>query len=242
VSRLPPWLATHATAPLAALIDHTLLKPEAGEREVRRLVEEGLQHRFGAVCVNGQWVAEAADRLRGSAVRVAAVVGFPLGANGAAAKVAETRLAVASGAREIDMVIALGWALAGSWDSVGHEIGEVVSAAEGRLVKVILETAVLDDIGVVRGAVTAIQSGAGMVKTSTGFHPAGGATVRAVQLLRQAVGDRAGVKAAGGIRTAEDAIRMLLAGADRIGTSSAATWGRISDCRLDEYLARHDAG
>jgi deoxyribose-phosphate aldolase len=242
VSRLPPWLLPHAATPLAALIDHTLLKPEAGEREVRHLVEEGLQHRFNAICVNGQWVAEAAERLRGSAVRVAAVVGFPLGANGGAAKVAETRLAAASGAREIDMVIALGWALAGRWESVGREIGEVVSAAEGRLVKVILETAVLDDTAVVRGAVTAIESGAGMVKTSTGFHPAGGATVRAVQLLRQAVGARAGVKASGGIRTAEDAIRMLQAGADRIGTSSAATWDRVSDGRLDEYLARHDAG
>ena len=242
MSQLPPWLMPHAAAPLAALIDHTLLKPEAGEAEVQRLVAEGLQHRFGAICVNGQWVADAAGRLRGSAVRVAVVVGFPLGASGTAAKVAETRLAVDSGAREIDMVIALGWALAGHWDRVGREIGEVVGAAEGRLVKVILETAVLDETGVGRGEATAIESGAGMVKTSTGFHPAGGATVRAVQLLREAVGARAGVKASGGIRTAGDAVRMLQAGADRIGTASAATWDRVSDRRLDDYLARHDAG
>ncbi len=178
----------------------------------------------------------------GGAVRVVAVVGFPLGASGARAKVAETRVAVEHGADEIDMVIALGWAKAGAWSAVQKEIAAVVEAAAGRMVKVILETAALGADEIERGARAALEGGAMMVKTSTGFHPGGGATVEAVRQLRRVVGSRAGVKASGGVRSAEDARRMLLAGAERIGSSSAASWGEALHRRLDENLAGHDPG
>lgn len=228
-----PWLVPFLSLRgIGSLIDHTLLKPEAGESEIIALADEALRFGFGAVCVNGQWVGSAARRLgdsvaRHGAVGVVAVVGFPLGASGIRAKVAETRAAAADGASEIDMVMSLGWAKAGAWDQVAREIAEVVEAAEGRLVKVILETAALSDAEVARGSQTAVDAGAGMVKTSTGFHPAGGATVEAVRRIRAAVGSRAGVKASGGIRTSSDALRMLAAGASRLGSSTAVGWSEV---------------
>ncbi len=155
------------------------------------------------------------------------VAGFPLGANGLVAKAAETRLAVADGAAEIDMMIALGQALAGEWEAVTDEIAAVVEAARGRVVKVILETAALSPEEIERGCQAALDAEADFVKTSTGFHPAGGATVEAVARMRRAVGERLGVKASGGIRTPEQALRLLAAGADRIGTSAAAGWGSL---------------
>ena len=240
---LPSWLAPLADGPgLAALIDHTLLKPEATEADIEHLAEEAVSLRLGAVCVNGQWVDTAARWLDGSAVRVAAVVGFPLGANGKSVKVAETRALLADGAMEIDLVMALGWARAGRWDRVREEIAAVVEVAGERLVKVILETAALAPVEIERACREAVAGGAGMVKTSTGFHPAGGATVEAVRLMRSVVGSSAGVKASGGIRTSEDARRMLLAGADRLGTSAAATWGEALHRRLDQYLAGDHPG
>lgn len=243
MSEVPPWLAPFAAGgTLARLVDHTLLRPEATAADILRLADQAAACHFGAVCVNGEWVSLAVERLAGQAVRTATVVGFPLGASGTAAKVAETRIAVSSGADEIDMVMSLGWALAGDWGQVRTEIAEVVAAAEGRLVKVILESAALSAAEIERGAEVAVAAGAGMVKTSTGFHPAGGATLDAVRLIRRAVGGRAGVKASGGVRTAEEARQMLLAGADRLGTSSAVGWGAALDRRLDEYLAGEDLG
>jgi deoxyribose-phosphate aldolase len=243
MSGLPLWLVPFADGPgLAALIDHTLLRPEATETDIERVAHEAVSRRFGAVCLNGQWVGSAVGGLGGSAVRVAAVVGFPLGASGRSAKVAETRAVIVDGAVEIDLVMALGWAKGGRWDRVREEITAVVDVAGGRLVKVILETAALAPAEVERASHEAVAGGARMVKTSTGFHPAGGATVEAVRLIRSVVGAAAGVKASGGIRTPEDARRMLLAGADRIGTSAAAAWGKALHRRLDEYLAGDDPG
>lgn len=240
MSALAPWLKRFASGTLSDLIDHTLLRPDATALDVVRLADQAARHHFAAVCVNGQWVPLAVERLAARGVKIATVVGFPLGASGTAAKVAETRIAVSCGADEMDMVMALGWARAGQWSQVGTEIAEVVAAAEGRLVKVILESAVLSAEEVERAAEVAVAAGAGMVKTSTGFHAAGGATVDAVRLMRRVVGARAGVKASGGVRTTAEARQMLLAGADRLGTSSAAMWGPALDRRLDEYLAGED--
>jgi deoxyribose-phosphate aldolase len=210
---------------MAALIDHTSLKPEVTGAHIETLCREAIEHGFGAVCVNGQWVQSASRQVQGRGVKVVGVAGFPLGASGQAAKVSETRLAVAAGADEIDVVAALGWMRSGRWESWRDEIAAVVEAAEGRLVKVILETAALSGEEMRRGCEVAIASGGRMVKTSTGFHPAGGASPDAVRELRLAVGDRAGVKASGGIRTLAMALELLRSGADRIGSSSAAEWG-----------------
>lgn len=225
---LPPWLAPFREARgIGALIDHTLLKAEAGANQIARLCDEAVALELKAVCVHGRWVRFCTERLRGSGVLVATVVGFPLGASATAAKVAETRIAVADGADEVDMVIALGETLAGEWDVVRAEIAEVVAAAGGATVKVILETAALDADTTVRAALAAQNAGAAFVKTSTGFHAAGGATTEAVALLRRTVGPVMGVKASGGVRTADAALAMLRAGADRIGTSGTTAMRAI---------------
>lgn len=223
-----PWLAPYAgRRGIASLVDHTLLKPEATKIDVRRVCDEARSAGFGAMCVNAEWVGTAVRALEGSGVRVAATVGFPLGASGLAAKTAEARLAILDGAEELDVMIALGLVRGTDWRGVEDEIAAVVAAAPGRLVKVILETAVLSAAEIERAARTAVAAGAGMVKTSTGFHPAGGATVERVRLLRATVGNQVGVKASGGIRTAEAALAMLAAGADRIGASSALAWKEV---------------
>jgi deoxyribose-phosphate aldolase len=238
-----PWLSPYRSLGIGRLVDHTLLKPETTESDIHRLADEAKRLGLGAVCVNGQWV-ETVARLLGSegTVRVVAVVGFPLGASGLRAKSLETRIAVDNGADEIDMVIALGRAKSGEWSAVQEEIAAVVDAAGGRLVKAILETAALSPDEVEGAATAALAGGARMVKSSTGFHPAGGATIEAIQQLRRVVGSRAGVKASGGIKRAQDARQMLLAGADRIGSSGAVLWGEELHRRLDEYLAGHDPG
>lgn len=220
---LPPWPALHAERPLAALIDHTLLRADATAEDIARLAEEGTRLGVATVCVHGQWVGWA-RRKAGAQVGVTAVVAFPLGASGPQAKAAETLLAVRDGATELDVVQSLGWAKAGEWDLLERELRAVVEAAGSVPVKVILETAALTSEEVTRSAEAAIAAGAAYLKTSTGFHPAGGATIEAVRLLREVAGERCGVKASGGIRTAEEAIAMLRAGANRIGTSAAATW------------------
>jgi deoxyribose-phosphate aldolase len=228
VTHLPPWLARLGERHgIGALVDHTLLRPEATEADIVRLCEEAVRLGLGQVCVNGQWVGIASRQVGTALTRVVTVVGFPLGASGLTQKAAETRLAVADGAAEIDMVMSLGSAKADRWDQVGDEIEAVVQAAQGRSVKVILETSALTSREVTLAARTAVEAGARAVKTSTGFHPAGGATPEAVALLRQTVGPMLGVKASGGIRTPEMAIAMLRAGADRIGSSAAASWSGI---------------
>jgi deoxyribose-phosphate aldolase len=206
---------------LAPLIDHTLLRPETTTREIDVLCEEALEHGFATVCVNGAHVPLCVERLAHSEVRVASVVGFPLGAVSTKGKALEAGELIGAGAEELDMVAAVGHLRDRNWVYVEQDIGAVVEAAAGRVVKVILETAVLEPLQIVMGALLAKRAGAGFVKTSTGFHAAGGATVDAVALLRLAVGDDLGVKAAGGIRDCSSLLAMLGAGATRIGTSSA---------------------
>jgi deoxyribose-phosphate aldolase len=206
---------------VASLIDHTLLKPEAGSADIRRLCAEAREWGFAAVCVNPCWVRLAVEEVAGSGVTVAAVVGFPLGANETAVKVAEAERAMEAGARELDFVLNIGWLREGAEAAVGAEIGAVARAAHaaGGKVKVILETALLSDAQKRAACRLAEGEGADFVKTSTGFGP-GGATVEDVRLLRAAVGPQVGVKAAGGIRSWEDCRAMLAAGANRIGTSA----------------------
>ncbi|MCS6940903.1 MAG: deoxyribose-phosphate aldolase [Roseiflexaceae bacterium] len=206
---------------IARIIDHTLLKPDATPQQIAQLCMEAREYGFAAVCVNPVHVAQAATLLAGSATIVCSVAGFPLGANGTAAKVFETRQAIADGAREIDMVISIGHLKAGDDDHVRNDIRNVVEAAHagGALCKVIIETALLTDDEKRRACLLAVEAGADFVKTSTGF-ASGGATVEDVALMRAVVGERARIKAAGGIRTLADARAMIAAGADRIGTSS----------------------
>ena len=204
---------------LASVIDHTLLTPEATRADMERVCAEGLEHRFAAVCVDGSWVELCATILEGADVKVATVAGFPHGAMTSQAKAAQAAELVESGADEIDVVAPIGRIVDGDWDYVERDIAGVVDAAKGRTVKVILETAVLSPTRIVQASVIAMEAGAGFVKTSTGFHPAGGATEEAVALMSAAVGHRLGVKAAGGIKHRDTALRMLAAGATRIGTS-----------------------
>ncbi len=205
-------------AALAKTIDHTILKPEALPEQVSTLCNEALQHGFAAVCVNGAYVAQAADALVDNRVDLAAVVGFPLGQMATAAKAYEAKVAVNHGASEIDMVINVGWLKAGRWQPVFEDIQNVIRAA-GVPVKVIIETALLTDDEKIVACWLARFACAAFVKTSTGF-ASGGATVRDVALMRAVVGDGAGVKASGGVKTTADALAMLKAGANRIGTSS----------------------
>lgn len=208
-------------ASIAALIDHTLLKPEAKEAEVRQLCAEAKAYGFASVCVNPHWVKLAAAELAQSEVSACTVVGFPLGANTTETKVFETILAIEQGAREIDMVINIGELKGQNETFVGSDIRAVVEAAHGKgvLVKVILETVLLHDTEKAAACRLAKLADADFVKTSTGFG-AGGATVGDVALMRRAVGMQMGVKASGGIRTLDDLKKMVAAGASRIGTSS----------------------
>ena len=205
---------------IAEYVDHTLLKAEAKRADVEKLCAEAAEHRFAAVCVNGSWVKLCADLLDECGVAVAAVAGFPLGAMTSRAKASETNELVELGADEIDMVAPVGRIMDGDWDYVEDDVNAVVSAARGKTVKVILETAALQPLQIVKASAIAMEAGAHYVKTSTGFHPAGGATAEAVALMRLVVGDRLGVKASGGVRDCATALRMIAAGASRIGTSS----------------------
>ena len=208
-------------AQLAALIDHTLLKPEATCADVAALVAEAAALGVYAVCVSPSMVPVAVDA--GAGMRVAAVAGFPSGKHLPAVKAHEAALAVASGAGEIDMVIDVGAALAGDIGAVRSDIEAVRAAAPRAVLKVIVESAVLlaqAGGGALADVCRAAEdAGADFVKTSTGFHPAGGASVDAVALMAETVGGRLGIKASGGIRTAADAVAMLDAGATRLGLS-----------------------
>ncbi|NOY61446.1 MAG: deoxyribose-phosphate aldolase [Calditrichaeota bacterium] len=202
------------------MIDHTLLKPEATEEQIVQLCAEAKIHHFASVCVNPVWAALCAQELHGSDVMVCSVIGFPLGANTTRMKTRETAGAVADGADEIDMVIHVGKLKAGDLHSVHTDIHEVVRAADGRHVKVIIETCLLTDEEKVAACTVAKLAGAHFVKTSTGFNKAG-ATIQDVNLMRKVVGDEMGVKAAGGIRDYEKAMEMIRAGANRIGASAS---------------------
>lgn len=206
---------------LASFLDHTLLRPEATAADVAALCREGTELGVAAVCVSPSRLPIPGG-IVGSGIAVAAVCGFPSGAHHAAIKAAEARRAVVDGATEIDVVIDLGAAAAGDWTAVERDVQEVRDLVPGRvLLKAILETAVLDDAGIVAACKAAEDGGADFVKTSTGFHPAGGATVEAVRLMAETVGGRLGVKASGGIRDTAAALAMIEAGATRIGCSAS---------------------
>ena len=199
-------------------IDHTILKPETTKAQILTLCEEAKQFNFASVCVNPTWVATCANELKGTDVKVCTVIGFPLGATFKEVKAYETKLAIENGASEIDMVINVGAAKDQNWELVYEDIKAVVEAANGVLVKVIIETCLLTDEEKVKACEMSVKAGAHFVKTSTGFST-GGATVEDVRLMRQTVGETVGVKASGGVRTSEDMKAMVEAGANRIGTS-----------------------
>jgi len=204
---------------LARYIDHTLLRADAAAKDIERLCAEAREHHFYAVCVNGSWVVQARHLLDGSAVKVATVVGFPLGATDSDTKRFETEAAIDNGAQEIDVVINLGRLKDGNYDYVLRELRDVAETADERPVKVILETSLLTHEEKIRACRLVLDSGAQFVKTSTGFS-SGGATIEDVKLLRGIVGEKFGVKAAGGIRDAPTALAMIEAGATRLGTSA----------------------
>ena len=209
-------------AQIAAFIDHTLLKPDALLKQIEQLCAEAREHKFFSVCVNGSWVATAYQLLEDSNVKVAGVVGFPLGAMAADAKRFEAEAAIDDGAHEIDMVLNIARLKAGDDKYVLREIIDVVEAADERIVKVILETCLLTDEEKIRACKLVVESGAHFVKTSTGFSTAG-ATVANIKLMRATVGPAFGVKASGGIRDAQTALAMIAAGANRLGTSAGVT-------------------
>lgn len=204
----------------ASLIDHTLLKPEATEDDIKRLCEEAARFHFASVCVNPTWVKASACHLKGTGVPVCTVIGFPLGATLPDVKAYEARRAIFDGAREVDMVINIGALKSGDDCAVEHDIRSVVEVAHevGVTCKVIIETALLTDEEKVRACLAAKNAGADFVKTSTGFAK-GGATVSDIALMRQVVGPELGVKASGGVKGLEDARKMVEAGATRIGAS-----------------------
>lgn len=204
----------------ASLIDHTLLKPEATDEDIKHLCEEAARYHFASVCVNPTWVRAASCALQGSGVPVCTVIGFPLGASVSDVKAYEARRAILDGAREVDMVINVGALKSGDDCLVEHDIRSVVEAAHEYSVttKVIIETALLNDDEKVRACQAAKRAGADFVKTSTGFAK-GGATVSDILLMRRTVGPDLGVKASGGVKNLDDARKMVEAGATRIGAS-----------------------
>ena len=204
---------------LASFIDHTLLKPDANAEDIEKLCAEARENNFFSVCVNGSWIAKAQHLLDGSDVKVAGVVGFPLGAMSGDTKRFEAEAAIDDGAQEIDVVLNIGRLKAGDDRYVLRELIDVVEAADERTVKVILETCLLTDDEKIRACKIVVESGAHFVKTSTGFSTSG-ATIADVKLMCATVGQKFGVKASGGIRDTMAALAMIEAGATRLGTSA----------------------
>ncbi len=208
------------TRDLSSMIDHTLLKPDATEEQIARICGEAIENNFCSVCINPYWVPLAAMLLQGSPVKVCTVIGFPLGATSNRTKAFEAEEAIAQGANEVDMVLNLGALKSGDYDSVANDIKAVVKTAQGKaLVKVILETGLLNEAEKIKACELAVEAGVNFVKTSTGFGP-GGATAEDIALMRRTVGPDIGVKASGGVRDYQTAVAMIKAGANRIGTSS----------------------
>lgn len=203
---------------VAQMIDHTLLKPESTDQDVRALIAQAQELGTYSVCVSPSMLPIDAPK----GLHVACVCGFPSGAHKAEVKAAEAAQAVRDGADEIDMVVNLALVKQADWDGVRADIAAVRAACPDSVLKVIIESAVLTDEEIVETCKQAEAAGADFVKTSTGFHPSGGASVHAVELMRQTVGDRLGVKASGGIRDAQSALAMIEAGASRLGLSSSA--------------------
>lgn len=212
---------------LAQMIDHTLLKADATEREVVNLCHEAKEHKFATVCINPAYLCTAAKLLHGSNVGVSTVIGFPLGATMTEIKIQEIFAAKAHGAREVDVVMNVGWAKSGNWEALAKDITRVVEAAKccGLTVKIIIETSLLSEEEKKKSAEIVKESGADYIKTSTGF-AGGGATVEDVAKLKGWVGGSVKVKASGGIRTKEFALDLVEAGADRLGTSSGVEIAR----------------
>ncbi|EYT95333.1 deoxyribose-phosphate aldolase [Enterococcus mundtii] len=205
---------------LNRMIDHTILKADATKADVMRIIEEAKKHHFYSVCINPTWVALAKEELQGEPVAVCTVIGFPLGANTAETKAFETKNAIENGADEVDMVINIGALKTEQDDVVKKDIEAVVEAAKDRaLVKVIIETALLEQAEIIKACELAKAAGADFVKTSTGFST-GGARVEDIRLMRETVGPEMGVKASGGIHNEAEAVAMIEAGATRIGTSA----------------------
>jgi deoxyribose-phosphate aldolase len=207
---------------LAHKIDHTVLKPEATPEEIRQLCDEAAKFKFASVCVNPSYVSLCSSLLKGTGVKVCTVIGFPLGATTTEVKRFEAEQAIQNGAEEIDMVINVGRLKAGDYDYVFNDVNQVVLTAKKHRVicKVILETALLTDEEKIKACLICKKAGADFVKTSTGFSK-GGATVGDVALMKYVVGSSVGVKASGGIRSREDAEKMIASGADRIGASAS---------------------
>jgi deoxyribose-phosphate aldolase len=207
---------------LGRYIDHTLLKPEATPHDIRCLCREAAEYKFAAVCVNPCYVDLAVSILADTDVKVATVIGFPLGASLSIVKAFEAKQAVLHGADELDMVINIGAAKLGLWEGVLYDIQQVLAEAQGRVVKIIVETGLLTEEEKERACRIVLESGAQYIKTSTGFVP-GGATVADIALFKSILGDKIGIKASGGICTFEEATAMIAAGATRIGTSKGVT-------------------
>lgn len=200
------------------LIDHTLLAPDATESQIKKLCQEAKQYHFASVCVNPCWIKVCAEELKGTDTKVCTVIGFPLGATSTKSKEEEIKQAILDGATELDMVINIGWLKDHKDDLVEHEIHSLKEICGKLVLKVIIETCLLTDEEKVRVCLLAKKAGADFVKTSTGFSK-GGATVHDVKLMRETVGPEMGVKASGGVRSKEDMVNMVEAGATRIGTS-----------------------
>lgn len=209
-----------SSAALAKMIDHTLLKPDATESDLKKLCDEARKYKFATVCVNSAFVRRAAELLQGADAKPIAVVGFPLGAATSSAKAFEAREAIKNGAKEIDMVINIGELKSGNYTVVFDDIRAVVEASKPHPVKVILETALLDHDQKVIACALSKAADAAFVKTSTGFGPSG-ATAEDIALMRKVVGPTMGVKASGGIRTTDDALKMIQSGASRVGASAS---------------------
>ncbi|HHV80951.1 MAG: deoxyribose-phosphate aldolase [Dictyoglomi bacterium] len=204
---------------LLKYIDQTLLKPQATIEELYSFLREAKDYKFYAVCINPWFTGLAVEEMRGTGIKTGIAIGFPLGATTTRTKLYEAEEALDNGADELDMVINIGALKSSDFEYVESEIKKMVNLASGKVVKVILETCYLTDEEKISACKIAMSAGASFVKTSTGFGP-GGATVEDVRLMRQIVGDKLGVKASGGIRTLESALKMIEAGANRIGTSS----------------------
>lgn len=204
------------------MIDHTVLKADTPLETVKRICDEAMEYGFASVCINPCHVAYCADYLKDSDVNVCTVIGFPLGANTSAVKAFETKDAIANGADEIDMVMNIGALKDKNYDLVRNDVKAVVEAANGTLVKVILETCLLTEDEIKKACELCVEAKADYVKTSTGFSTRG-ATIEDVQIMKAAVQGKAKVKAAGGVRTHEDMVKIVEAGADRIGTSAVCS-------------------
>lgn len=205
---------------LNRMIDHTILKTDATQKDVEQIIEEAKKYHFYSVCINPTWVSLAAEQLNGEPVAVCTVIGFPLGANTTTIKALEAKNAIENGADEVDMVINIGELKGGNFEYVQQDIAAVVAEAKDKaLVKVIIETSLLNREEKIKACELAKAAGADFVKTSTGFST-GGATIDDIKLMRETVGPEMGVKASGGIHNAKEALAMIEAGATRLGASS----------------------